>query len=591
MTSFKEWTHSAWFKPRGRSITILLLLALVTALEFGLRLNHQSQFQTIGLEKPAQDKMVIVSLGDSVSAGYPSILESILNPPGRTKFVVQNQYKTVFKRGTLQRTIESLTVDSKPDVVLLMLGQFGSQGLQSHGLPKSLNWTEDSIVSKVIGIKLFSWVNHMKKIAHWFTFLDTDVARKQLNLLHSDLSRGLYLTEFSQSKIETTKTLLEALESSFSKDLTFLTSKYYLSLISQEKDNARDRLNTIRSIWGDNPPTKELDAFFQLEFNSSATSGFSILSDLLKSGHISALGCLVFHSRKLDAGQIGDGIKALEVCRNLHPTDGWILFKLLEARRLNGQAAEALLLASTLESFDWPEERISRLLLKQYYYLALEISKDNRPHSYELANETMRKALNHSEKLIRADKADESAIHTFFWSQRFLTGRGNTSLVDSSVVAKVEELSQFGAYAAIFEKTQGNETARAKQEFANKTFTQGELISDESEQTLDLPFGLLKALNSLCDSGVTVALMQYPNQSLKPLQRATRSLGCVRFIDSRETLRESVRQNSHSLNELFQDDGLHLTELGNQLLARRVCTFLHDDVSGPFASIDCQRPL
>ncbi|MBK7891840.1 MAG: hypothetical protein IPJ84_13675 [Bdellovibrionales bacterium] len=594
MNTFAKWITSIQSKLSGPFVTIFLLLLVAAALESGLRANRQDQHQPTDLPKSHKDKIILVSLGDSVSAGYPPILEHILNSPNQTKFIVQNQYKTVFKSGTLQRAIEALTLDNKPSVILLMLGQFGSMGLRPQNSPtvnSARPATENSIISKIVALKLLDWAAYIERGKHFLVYRNKEAAQKKIDQLYLDLSNGLYLTEYSLSEIETTESILHALQVSLPDDPKVLVSKYYLSLISQDEDEAQTQLNLIKSSHWNGSSTEELDAFFQLEFGASPLTGFNILSKLLTAGQISPLGCLVFHARKFDSGQIADSDKVIDACHILHPNHSFILFKLFESKRINGELDTALRLAALLEKSDWPSEKISRVLLKQYYYLAVEISKSERPQAHDLANEVMRKALNHSIQLILLERLDEPTIRTFFWAQRFLTSRGVTFKIEPAVAEKVEKHSQMGAYAAIFRKLRGQEDAQKKQAFADRIFMQEDLVSDESPRPLDLPAGLLKALEAQCNSQVTLVLMQPPNQSPDHLLRATDSLKCRKFVDTRETLRIPVREQKYSMSKLFQEDGLHLTELGNELIARKICTLLRDELSGAFAAADCQRPL
>ena len=78
-----------------------------------------------------------------------------------------------------------------------------------------------------------------------------------------------------------------------------------------------------------------------------------------------------------------------------------------------------------------------------------------------------------------------------------------------------------------------------------------------------------RAIQKVLDKNSRVYAVQYPNQLLWPLElAAVKGSKNLYFIDSYQSIKSQL--GTYSVNQIFEDDFLHLTEIGAKVVAKEM---------------------
>lgn len=561
-----------------RSLTsVSLALGIFIAIEVGLRLNESLQGKsTTGPLSVASD-FTVVSFGDSISAGFPSILESKLNQtPSVPRSRVINLYQTAPIKGSLQNTVLSAIPKHRPNVALIMLGagDFGTKPSSVDLLPQSI-WAKNSLLVRVIFVKLYPL---LKKIDDWRQTassrelnpsLKFELSRDGLNKLVDDLLNKTCCVESGFQQIADRQRNLQQFDS-IDVDLNQRRlADFLIQLLSHQFDQAEKTLVALKETAQPlSIPPADLEAALRIE-QGDADGALAEQRRRLEQIALSEFGCSTAINTASVRNDSENEFFFVQKCAKDHPNSNRMKFHSidLQTRRKNREGVMSFI--KTLPDID--ESSQPRIVARIYYIIA----------SYFYHRHELTVAKKYFEKSLELDPKYQRSVDYYLTAITSLRKDGQKAPIPEKLLSILVPNSRY----RLFESQNGLPVSSPAPLESNSVNLKASTAKD---RVADFPISYISMLNQLCRNGVETFVLNYPLQPLGPVQRGLSSVPCLRFVDLQRSIQIAMTEQGYRNTDLFQTDGLHLTAKGDDVVATSICEAIAETFSPAFSKAGCR---
>lgn len=520
---------------------VVMFLTVEVSLRYNVKLAPPPIVRSTG-------DLSIVFLGDSVSSIFPGRLDLLLRSQN-VKANLQNRYGPGHTQVELAAEVGIAMSKLSPTVLVLMLGR--SSGLFSES--PELSILEKQNYSLLLRASIQSVKKYLQPI--WNSISSEFGKQRDINkLLYFEMSNERVLFEL-EKKLSANHLSFESLEALF-----------YIKLKQGSFGVASRLADLISGKDGDRS-----EAEFAMSMEKQFRQKVKILKDLPQVKKVTNRGCLYI------LGQVG-------VADNNLKLEEQILNRCLTA---------------------YPNSEL--LLFHGLAYFA----RTKNPEKY--ASMAAQVGLAYS----RASEADKMKFDLLFRSmcRQYLIFDDKLSALKSCASRILDfqpSIADFAAFLKIYrdmkdplpEIVQLKEKVAKKMPMSSKYSPWSIMKSDTSDSEiagswyLELTEGapienklriyppLVDSIKAVCKTDTIVLVLQYPSQPLAPLRAGLGEIPCVRYLDTAAGLRIYIQNSKKSVLDLFESDLLHLTEVGNDLIAQQICQELR--LSGAFQNVDRQ---
>jgi hypothetical protein len=520
---------------------VVMFLTVEVSLRYNVKLAPPPIVRSTG-------DLSIVFLGDSVSSIFPGRLDLLLRSQN-VKANLQNRYGPGHTQVELADEVGIAMSKLSPTVLVLMLGR--SSGLFSES--PELSILEKQNYSLLLRASIQSVKKYLQPI--WNSISSEFGKQRDINkLLYFEMSNERVLFEL-EKKLSANHLSFESLEALF-----------YIKLKQGSFGVASRLADLISGKDGDRS-----EAEFAMSMEKQFRQKVKILKDLPQVKKVTNRGCLYI------LGQVGLADNNLKLeeqilnrCLTAYPNSELLLFHALAyfARTKNPEkyasmAAQVGLAYSRASEADKMKfDLLFRSMCRQYLIFDDKLS-----------------ALKSCASRILDFPPSIADFAAFLKIYRDMKDPSPEIVqLKEKVAKKMPMSSKYSPWSITKSDTSDSEIAGSWY----LELTEGAPI----ENKLRIYPPLVDSIKAVCKTDTIVLVLQYPSQPLAPLREGLGEIPCVRYLDTAAGLRTYIQNSKKSVLDLFESDLLHLTEVGNDLIAQQICQEL--SLSGAFRNVDRQ---
>lgn len=580
MTSFPKKSGRPGV-PIGPSLKVVgLFFGIALASELGLRFNSGTRDRK-PFHPTNNEQITLAAFGDSIIARFPTLLADKLNSKSKTKghdrrppVTVVNTFKPSAKSDEYPSALKQTLTTHKPDILLITLpGNEYTVRSYDQSFPQSLVRSR-SLLVRALYLLVSPKIQKLIDFIHPKTISQDRIASLSKELI--------YRACCGQLGVETADHLLAEIE--YASDLQkqsfeFLSAQYALALLKGDSAGLDRALSSIRIFFSLRPASaraagipsiEELEAFAWLKLDNTAPA-IDRLQKRLSEKSISELGCLSLIRGVWRAEAEVEGL-TIKACNRLFDRSDRIAYHQIDYYIRHNRHQQIAAFAKLLP-FRIPTDRNARAaihgVLGQYLYQEKKISD----------------AKFHLEKAILLNNRNNIPYHWYSAVLNELQKQQHPLTIPKNVADQLLQREDFRNLKFV---TSLPLPLPPNFENLSVIFLPPESSTISSfTRRIDYPVEYFTIFDSICTAGVTTIVLNLPLQRIEPIQESLQRVRCLHYVDTRNALKVASEKRGLSNDQLMQEDGFHLSLLGDQIVAEAICNKLKVISPMTFGDIDC----